>query len=229
MKSSRFLFGIIFLLNLSFAQSQTEVTVRDFETWSTVGASKKFENMLSLDLEQSLRLYSNSSMIDRYFTNLSATGTFNKYFSIGLGIRYIRDKSKSNNNYDNDIRYNGDLNFKHTANRFKFKYRLRFQAKNELGFSRSDGDFSTNTLRLKTEVKYNIRNWKFGPEVSGEIFRESGRYILSSFNKFRFTIGTKYKINDLMDFKPFYRFEREIGVAYPLSTNVVGFKFVFNL
>lgn len=229
MKSIQIIALIIVLIFSHTVLSQTEVIVRDLETWSSVSASKKFESNAKLELEQSLRLYDNTSKVDQYFTNLSLELPVFKFASITGGLRYIRDRDKDDGEYENHLRFNADLNFKHEYERFTFKYRLRLQTKNELGYSRDEGDYLRNATRVKVGINYNIRNWKFDPEIAGEIFRESGKYMISSFNKYRLTLSTKYKINKLMDLKAFYRFERELGVSYPLSTNIVGFNLTFNL
>lgn len=221
--------GTLILFFSQIVFSQTEVIVRDFETWSSVGASVKLDENSTLSLEQGLRLYNNSGEVDQILTNLQLKVKLGDLFSIAGGIRYIRDKDRGNGSFENQLRFNGDLGFKHKWDRFTFDYRLRLQTKNELGYSKDEGDYLRNATRLKAGIHYNIKNWKLDPEFSGEIFRESGKYMISSFNKFRLTVGTKYKINKFMDIKAYYRFEREMGVSYPQSTNIVGFKLMFNL
>lgn len=221
--------GTLTLFFSQIAFSQTEVTIRDFETWSSVGATVKLDANSKLGLEQGIRLYDNSGSIDQILTNLELKMKLGKFFSVAGGMRYIRDKDKDDNTYENHLRFNGDIGFKHKWDRLTFDYRLRLQTRNELGYSRDEGDYLRNTTRLKAGINYNIKKWKFDPELSGEIFRESGKYMVSSFNKFRITFGTNYKINKLIDIKAYYRFEREMGVSYPQSTNIVGFKLMFNL
>ena len=103
------------------------------------------------------------------------------------------------------------------------------QTQNELGYTKSEGDFNINGQRLKAEIGYNINNWKFDPTISAEIFRESGRYTLPSFNKIRFTLGTEYKVKKIGELGIFYRVERELGVTYPLTAHILGVNFTFNL
>jgi hypothetical protein len=229
MKYTKSCLGLLFVLGCSFSYSQTEVTVRDFETWSNIGLSKEFDNNLQLNFEQGLRLYDNSSSVGQYFSNLELLGKFNDNFSIAGGLRYLRKIDLDNGNYENFLRFNADAIYKHKLDRFTFKYRLRLQGRNELGISRTEGDFLRNSIRFKAGIRYNIRNWKLDPSFSGEIFREYGKYMLSSFNKYRFTLGTKYKINSFMDVNLYYRFERELGVSIPQSTNIAGLKLTFNL
>lgn len=220
----------IVLLMAYSANSQTTTTVRDLETWTAVGVSKKLNDQFKLNLEQHLRLYDNTSKVDQYFTEFSVRYKPKKFIYLSGGIRYIRDRDKGNDSYENHLRFNGDLGFKHDANRFSFDYRIRFQTKNELGFSGDEGDYLRNKFRLKAEVGYDIKNWKLDPEVSAELFRTSGKYEVSQFEKYRITIGTSYKFKKLGKLGVFYRLERELqGVSYPKTTNIIGVKMMFEL
>jgi hypothetical protein len=212
---------------VSFAQ--TTVQVRDFETWTGVGLQKKFNKKFKIGLEQQFRFYDNSSSIDQYFTNFSLDYKPMKYLTFSGGMRFIRDADKDDKTYDNHLRFNGDVSFKHSLDRVSFKYRLRLQTNNELGFSRTEGDFLRNKVRLKAELKYNIPSWKLDPEFSTELFRESGRYMISSFQKVRFTFGTKYQIGKFGTLGLFYRMERELGGSYPQTTNILGARMIFEL
>ncbi|MDG1331100.1 MAG: DUF2490 domain-containing protein [Crocinitomicaceae bacterium] len=223
-------FSILLLIFLSSnAIGQNEIQTRDLESWSTISANKDFSKVFGINLEQSLRMYDNSTQIDQYFTNLDLNFNVAKGFSLTGGFRFIGDRDKDDGTYDNHFRFNGDINYKHTVDRFKFKYRIRLQTKNELGYSREEGDFLRNSFRMRAGVKYSIKGWKLDPEVSYELFRESGKYTVSSFNKYRISVSTKYKFNKLIELKGFYRFERGLGSLLPESTNIVGFNLMFNL
>lgn len=210
------------------AQLTTSVPVQDLETWTYIGASKKFNDAFSMELYQGLRLYDNSSSVNQVLTDLSAKVWANDYLSFGGGMRYIRNRTGSGD-FENNMRFNFDVGFKHKLDRLTFKYRLRLQSNNELGYTREEGDFAINGQRLKAGVKYNVRNWKLDPTVSAEIFRESGRYILPSFEKMRVTLGTKYKVKKVGELGLFYRVERELGVLYPLDAHILGLNFTFKL
>jgi len=220
---------LLLMLIPQMSSAQTEIVTRDLESWSTISLNKDFSETFSIGFEQSIRMYDNSSLLDQYFTNLDLNFKLNKGFSLTGGFRFLVDRDKDDGDYDNYFRFNGDLNYKHSVKRFDFKYRVRLQTRNELGYSRSEGDYLRNAFRLRAGVRYNIRNWKLDPDFSAEIFRESGKYMPSSFNKYRLSFSTKYKFNKLITLKGFYRFERELGISYPQSTNIVGFNLMFNL
>ena len=221
--------ALLLILFASSAIGQTEIQTRDLESWSTISVNKKISKVFAINLEQSLRMYDNSAKIDQYFTNLDLNFKVAKGLSLTSGFRFIGDRDKGDGTYDNHIRFNGDINYKHDVDRFKFKYRIRLQSKNELAYSREEGDFLRNAFRIRAGVKYNIKGWKLDPEMSYELFRESGKYVVSSFNKYRVSLSTKYKFNDLIELKAFYRFERGLGSLLPESTNIIGFNLMFNL
>lgn len=228
MKNTHFL--TLFLIFFSAtAFGQNEIQTRDLESWSTISANKKFSKVFGINLEQSLRMYDNSSQIDQYFTNLDLNFKLAKGLSLTGGVRFIGDRDKDDGIYENRLRFNGDISYKHSVDRFTLKYRIRLQTRNELGLSREEGDFAINAFRIRAGAKYNIKNWKLDPEVSYELFRESGRYIVSSFNKYRISVSTKYKFNKLIELKAFYRYERGLGMLLPMNTNIVGFNLMFNL
>jgi len=223
------LVAFLFTLFSGVAISQNEIVTRDLESWSTLSINYKYSKTVNFDFEQSARLYDNSSKLDQIFTNVNLNRKLNNGFSLTGGIRFIVDRDKDDGDYDFHARFNADLKYKHSINRLTFKYRLRLHTKNELGHSKAEGDFLRNTFRLRAGAKYNIKNWKFDPEFSGEIFRESGRYMVAGFNKYRLSFSTKYKFSKLIELKGFYRFERGINSLLPQSTNIVGFNLTFNL
>ncbi len=226
-RKAQLLLAILTLLTYS-ANSQTATVVRDLESWTALGVNKKLNDQFKLNLEQQLRLDNNSSKIDQFFTDFSVRYKPKKFMYLSGGIRYIRNKSGGS--YENHLRFNGDLGFKHDIDRFSLDYRIRLQTKNELGYSGSDGDYLRNKFRLKIGAGYDIKKWKFDPEVSAEIFRSSGKYEISQFQKYRITIGTQYKFKKLGELSLFYRLERELqGVTYPETTNIIGLKMMFKL
>ena len=208
-----------------FSQDSYAVVTQDFETWTSMGAKFKPNKKWTLGLKQGLRLKQNSSITDQVLTDLSIKWSPIKLIEIGLGSRYILDKG-GNDEFDNDFRWNLDFSLKHKLDRFSFKYRVRYQNKNEIGLSKGDGDISKNYLRLKIGLKYDIKKWKLDPQLSGEIFKDLTRYS-GSFDKLRWTIGTSYNFKKFGELSLYYRMERELGVSYPKTTSIVGLNYTY--
>lgn len=93
-----------------------------------------------MELYQGLRLYDNRASVNQVLTDLSAKISPNDIFYFGGGMRYTRNRTNSGD-FENNMRFNFDVGLKHKVDRFTFKYRLRLQARNELGYSQEDGVF----------------------------------------------------------------------------------------
>ena len=224
--------GILLLLlslvssSVMAQDSYTKVT-RDLETWASAGLKLKFNNKFAITLDQGLRLRENSTTTDQVLTDFGLKWSPIKQLQFGFGSRYILDRG-SNGINDNDFRWNLDAAFKHEVKRFEFKYRLRYQNKNELGISKAEGDESKNYLRFKAGVDYNIKGIKLKPFISTEIFRHLSSTD-GSFDNWRYTIGADYDLKKFGEVGVFYRMERELNDPYPKTTNIVGLSYVFTL
>jgi hypothetical protein len=219
--------------------AQDSTVVRDFELWTGVSAKKSFlDNKLKLGLNQEFRFNDNSTRINNYFTELEASYKFYGNFEAGGGFRYIRNNT--NSGYKNENRFFVDLGYGHKFNQLKIDYRLRYQNQREFSSSKDDLLNPTSKFRLKIKLDYNIKNWKLDPYLAIESFYtttlnavsyvepiiESSR--VNGFEKIRFTLGTNYKINNLMSLGGFYRIEKEFK-SFPLVYNTPATYFIAGL
>lgn len=223
--------SLLFMLLLSFSlpvQAQTEKTleVRDLETWSSIQVEYKLNKNWEFQLEEQLRLKSNSSEIGQYFTEFMATYSFPNKIKLAAGLRYIRDNDTEGKiqGYEEHFRYQLDASYQHKVNQLTFKYRLRYQNRQEFSFSESLNKDAVQKMRLKVSADYGFKNWKLDPQLSAEIFNQlSGSQ--SGFDAFRITAGTDYKIKKFGKIGAFYRLERELNVSYPKSTHIIGLEY----
>jgi len=223
---------IIFTMILAcpiFSQNETD-NDNDFETWSSIEIEYKPTKKWSFALEEQIRLKDNSSVTDQYFTQLQIEYRAFKNFTFGSGLRYIKKNDTKGNiqGYEDHFRFHLDGSYNHKINQFSFKYRFRYQNKNELGISRKEGDFPNQHLRFKTSIDYKIKNWKFDPKFSIEIFNYFEKGETNGFDKYRVSIGTDYKLKNFGKLSLFYRLERELNVDYPKIINIIKFKYSYN-
>ncbi len=221
---------ILAIFNIkSYAQQGTSIKLRDFELWSAAELKYKVNKKLTIGLEQQLRLKDDATQVDQAFTQFFVKKQFIKSMHYGLGLRYIRDNDNQGDlqAYENHFRFHFDLGYNHKVNQFKLKYRLRLQTKNQMGVSKADGDLSRSHIRLKISTAYNIKKWKLDPEVSAEIFNNLRQG--ENFDKFRFTLGTKYKMKTLGAIGAFYRIEQELNATNPITIYIAGLKYTYTL
>ncbi len=220
---------ILSLIVSIYGHGQTEegtiVVTQDLETWSKVGLKYKPHKKFTIGLDQGFRFKKNSSTLDQLLTDLNFKFKATKYLNFGLGLRYIFDRG-GNDLFDNDFRINMDVIFKHSAKNFKFQYRFRYQNRNEIGLSKEEGDSFKHYLRLKAGIKYSIKNWKFDPTFSTELFRDMTK-VTGGFDKLRFTLGTTYSLKKIGKLDLYYRLERELGFSYPKTTSIIGLNFTY--
>lgn len=220
----------LLLLATTFGFSQSE-GYSDLESWSSLGLKYEPNKKWSFELEEQLRLDENMSEISEYFTQLETKYALTKKFDVGLGIRYIRENDNEGNiqGYENHLRFNADAYYTHKINDLKFKYRLRYQNKNELGIGTSDGDFAKQYLRLKAAVEYDFKNWKLDPKFSAEIFNRFKNGDVDQYNKYRLTFGTDYKIKNLGKIGLQYRIVKGLDVDIPETTHIIGLKYTYTI
>jgi len=215
----------------SFSQSGEYVEVRDMEAWASVGLKYKLNKKWTFGLQEQLRLKEDASVVDSYFTQLDASYSLTNHFALGGGLRYIssNDNQGDVQGYDNHFRFQLDATYKHKINDFSFKYRLRYQNKNELGVSTDEGDYANQHLRFKTAIGYNIKGWKLDPKLSAEIYNHFEKGKDSGFDKFRLTLGTDYDLKSFGEIGLFYRMEKELNVDYPKTANIIGLKYIYTI
>lgn len=202
------------------------IEVRDLETWSSVNLKYKVNKTWKMSFQGQLRLENNSSEVSQYFGQYDLTYSPFKHFAFAGALRYVRKNDNTGNvqGYENHFRYHLDGIFKHKSKRFKFKYRVRYQNKNELGVEEEARQY----IRLKAGAEYNIRKWKLDPEVSGELFNRLGTED-NQLEGYRLTMGTSFKVHKAGKIGVFYRYEEELNTSFPMSRNIIGFKYTYSL
>lgn len=218
-----FLLGIISFSG--FAQSEYDtIVVRDIESWTSGSFQYKLNKKWSFKLSPQLRLQENSSQMERLLVDTDIEYNLNKHFEFGFGYRFNSKYKKSG--IQNGQRWNLDATYKFDFNRFDAGIRLRYQSGRD--FAPEDPSWE-NHFRLKTKLEYNIKHWKLDPEITGEIFRLSGKNVDGQFDKMRFTIGSSYKFSKQHSVSIFYGYQQELNTTYPKTTYLVGLGYKYTL
>jgi len=213
--------------NRTFSQDGYYKTTRDLETWTTLSLKVKPFKKFSFGLDQGFRFNYNSTILDQALTDFYVGFKPVKFLELGGGVRYIADRG-NNGLFDNDLRFNVDAALNHSIKRLDFNHRIRYQNKNEMGLSSDDGDVFKNYFRYKSELKYNIKNWKFDPEISAEVFHDLTRGT-GGLDLMRLTAGTSYETKKFGKFGLAYRMDRELFVGYPKTTNIFCFNYTYTI
>lgn len=226
-----YLIGLLILLGIPFSQAQTTggtVVTADFESWISAGVEVKLFKKWSFELSEEIRLRKNSTTIDQYFTNVGAQFEPLKFLEVGLGFRFMQSNNEDGT-YTPQYRFYADVAFKHKFKRFDFKYRLRYQFRNEIGPSTIDGDYFKNRFRLKATAAYNVKKIPLEPKLSVELFNQFEKYTLLEFDRLRFVASLSYDFKKYGKLTLFYGVEQEIFTAYPKTTSIVGLNYVYTI
>lgn len=212
----------------TYAQG-TFYTVRDFETWSSLGLNYKHNKKLRFGLEQQLRLNNNSSQWSDNFTELTARLKTSKSFRLGFDYRYLRRNDTEGNIQGTKTyhRYAFHGLFKKDIKRTEVNARLQYQYRNQFGENMSINTEPVQKLRVRIGGAYNIKKWKYDPQVSFELFQPL--FSESPLEKWRFTIETERDFKKFGALSIFYRIEKELNVTLPLTSHIAGINYTFTL
>lgn len=212
----------------SSALAQT-TTSREFETWGAIDLRYKINKKWKIGLQEQYRYSNTSAVTNSYFTELSADYKITNSLVTGIAFRYIRknDIVGKIQGFEDHVRFQFDLGYRHTFNRFGLISRLRFQTRNELGKTQEEGDYLNNHLRLKLGGNYNIRKWPLDPVFAAEIFRHYEKESENGFDKMRYTFGTKYKTNSFGSIGVYYRLEKELNETEPVTTDIIAIRYSY--
>lgn len=221
---------LIWMTNIqsSTAQNGTNVVTSDFESWISAGIKLKVHKKWTFELSEEIRLEQNSAQIDQYFTNLAIAYKPFKFIEFGAAFRFSQ-YNEEEDGYSPHYRINLDVAFKHKIKRFAFNYRLRYQFRNELGVTSTEGDYFKHGFRVRAKAEYNIKKIPLEPSLSVEMFNTYEKYTLPTFNKLRFTAALAYDFKKYGKLKLFYSLEQEVFTSYPKTTSIVGLGYVYTI
>lgn len=213
------------------AQEGNSPVNRDLETWTGIGLKYKHNKHFKLELQEQVRMDSLSVRLDQFFTQFEGTYSYNKNWSLGVGLRYMTHKDYEWDGlyYDNHFRYHFDLKFRFEAANIEFTRRLRFQKRNELGKTELQGDYPIRYWRYKHSVEPKIKNWKFDPKFSYEFFFRNQIGSFNGFTKFRLSLSTTWKITKQHHLNMAIIREKETRLWNPKATYIVAVRYNYYL
>ncbi|MGK0413007.1 MAG: hypothetical protein ACJA1B_001209 [Polaribacter sp.] len=213
-----------------------QVDTSDFGIWNSVGIDYSPIKSLKIGIEQNFRLKEDATVTDEYFTEISLQYKILKNFEIGGGVRFIKENDNvgKKQGFESHFRFNFDASFKYDIERFTLSHRLRYQNKKELNLLDTQQNSLKETMRFKTDLEYNIRNWPLDPGFSLELFSGTEEGIQQfkdfSLDKFRITFGTDYKLKKFGKFGIYYRYEESILKYFKNETlHILGLNYTYSI
>ncbi len=202
---------------------------RDFETWNSGMLRYKFNKQWQFNLEEQFRMNNLSRSFGQLFTDASAVFRAREDMEFGIGFRHILDMDNrgSKTGLENHLRFYLDASLIMKIYMLRLDTRFRYQRRNELGVSRTEGDYPVKDYRCKSTLSWNISNCKWTPEISTELFYHAGIGEMNGIRRFRISAGAEYKINGNQKIGFRYLRQREIVVWNPEITHLVFVRYVY--
>ena len=236
-KQNSLLFPVlVFLLltsNIIVAQNSN-----DLEGWSSVQLDMKASKKITFSVSEHLRYRNDITTMSTYFTQLESHFEVLKDFELGGGVRFIKknDDIGKKQGIESHFRYQLDASFKHDINKIGMSYRLRYQNKNELGFSEDEGDIAKEQLRLMFGVDYKLLPVNITFKLKAEFFNTFvNKTVGNKINRQRFTLSASRKFKNFGKIALFYRIQDDLNVELKndtkgtVSKSILGFKYVYSL
>lgn len=216
------------MINLTRVWAQNG-SVQDLELWLKAGAQADLTNELQLEAEQQIRFDENASEVKNYHTEIALSYALHDQVELFFVNRFIRrnDNRGDVQGYESHFRYQFGTQISHKLNQFRFKHRLLFQHRNELGLRREEGDIARRFLRYRFLTEYKIKNWPYDPRIKVEYFNDLPKEFAETNDQLRFGIGTERKYKKIGQFSVDYLIERSLDLPVTQWTYILVFRYEY--
>ena len=210
----------------------------DLEGWSAVQLDVRASEKIYFSISEHLRYRNDITTVSTYFTQIEGSYEVVKDFELGVGVRFIKknDDVGKKQGIESHFRYQFDASFKHDIKRIGLSYRLRYQNKNELGFSEDEGDIAKEQLRLQFGVGYKLLPVSVVFKLKAEFFNTFvDKTVGNKIDRQRFTLSASRKFNRFGKIAIFYRIQDDLNVELKndtkgtVSKSILGFKYSYSL
>ena len=226
MNRSRLFTGIIvFGLLAAPVKGQEGKVVRDLGLWTGAEVEKEVKNW-TFSLKQEMRLKTNMSEMNNYFTQVGIRYNISRNFALAAKYRYTRDK-KSDGSYENRSRYNLDLRYRGRLDFVTIDYRLRYQKEVESMRLFDMQEPYAKYVRNRISVRYTDLR-KLEPYISGEIFQLFRLYEFPRFHYYRIEAGIRVEPGNFGKFRIAWGFNREIHTDSPATIYMFRINYTYS-
>ena len=201
MKQLKILFFTASLLTIHTLSAQD-----DLGSSLSADITKRIIPGLNLSLEEDFRLRDNLSEVDRFSTTLELSHKPWKFLKLG-GAYNLINYNHETKGWEVRHRYYFFATGSYRINRFTVSLRERFQSTYRVGVKETSKRANPKLyLRSRLEVEYDIRNCKFEPFASVELYNTLNDPQGNKMNKLKYTAGSKYKLNKRNSLQLYYRY-----------------------
>ena len=224
-------FRLILMLLLVVNSVDAQIS-NDLEGWSAVELNLKATKKLSFSVAEHLRFRNDISTVKNYFTQIKVNYEILKNLELGAGVRYItkNDDVGGQQGYDPFFRYQFDAAYRHKIEKLGLFFRLRYQNKNQLGRSESEGDVAKEFIRTRFGVGYKIKPLKLTLRVFAEHFNQpTNSKIEQSETRMRYTLKLNRRFKKIGAFTVFYGIQNNSVGDVKTKKSFLGLKYAYKI
>ena len=225
--SFRLILMLLLVVNSVDAQNDN-----DLEGWSAVELNLKATKKLSFSVAEHLRFRNDISTVKNYFTQIKVNYEILKNLELGAGVRYItnNDDVGGQQGYDPFFRYQFDAAYRHKIEKVDLVFRLRYQNKNQLGRSESEGDVAKEFIRTRFGVGYKIKPLKLTLRVFAEHFNQpTNSRIEQNETRMRYTLKLNRRFKKIGAFTVFYGIQNNSVGDLKTKKSFLGLKYAYKI
>ncbi len=225
--SFRLILMLLLVVNSVDAQNDN-----DLEGWSAVELNLKATKKLSFSVAEHLRFRNDISTVKNYFTQIKVNYEILKNFELDAGVRFItkNDDVGGQQGYDPFFRYQFDAAYRHKIEKLGLFFRLRYQNKNQLGRSESEGDVAKEFIRTRFGVGYKIKPLKLTLRVFAEHFNQpTNSKIEQNETRMRYTLKLNRRFKKIGAFTVFYGIQNNSVGDVKTKKSFLGLKYAYKI
>lgn len=225
--SFRLILMLLLVVNSVDAQNDN-----DLEGWSAVELNLKATKKLSFSVAEHLRFRNEISTVKNYFTQIKVNYEILKNFELDAGVRFItkNDDVGGQQGYDPFFRYQFDAAYRHKIEKLGLFFRLRYQNKNQLGRSESEGDVAKEFIRTRFGVGYKIKPLKLTLRVFAEHFNQpTNSKIEQNETRMRYTLKLNRRFKKIGAFTVFYGIQNNSVGDVKTKKSFLGLKYAYKI
>ena len=214
----RLLLLVLFLGLLGQQLKGQNLRLTDVELWLKAGGKVDITNKLRLAFEEQMRFDNDLGDLKNYHTELDLRYRLTNHVQLHAVGRYItrNDNSGENQGFEDLFRYQIGGSYLHRSGRWRFKHRLLYQNRNDLEVTKADGDVHEQFVRMRSNVEYKIKDWKYDPQFRIEYFGALNATDAQTVDQIRIGFGTERNYNKIGEFGFFFLmdFTKERDISF---------------
>lgn len=213
---------IIFTLAVALIALHGTAQETNFSLRPAVKVEKSVTNKFSLQLAHQTRYYTDLNEFERFSASLEGKYSFSKNWDAGLAYAWLYKHQIDDDFYASRNRYYLYLKYNHDVGDWSFSIREKFQSTFYNKTLENPSYTPKNVLLTKVEVAYKIKPLALTPFVNGQLRYMVNHPNKNELNQYRWALGGKYKINQLLGVSLFFEQRVDMNTSSPYKVNIIG-------